>query len=126
MDLIFRNATPEDSEGLTRLARRAKASWGYPESWLREWRPQLVFTKDYIEDNPVIVAVSGDSLIGVVALEDSGEPEIGHLWVAPEHQDKGVGRRLIQRAVAIAAERGWSALRIVSDPHALPFYKRPK
>jgi GNAT superfamily N-acetyltransferase len=101
--LIIREATPADADDLTQLARRAKASWGYPEAWLREWRSQLSFSADYIGSNPVYVATSVHTLAGVIALEDSAEPEIAHLWVAPENQGLGVGRQLVQRAVEVAA-----------------------
>ena len=124
MELTFRDAKPEDAESLTGLACRAKASWGYPEAWLHEWRPQLSFSSGYIDKNSVTVAVADDSLVGVVALEDGGEPEIGHLWITPEYQGRGVGGQLIKRALEVAKGRGWGALRIESDPNALPFYKR--
>ena len=121
---MIREATPADADDLTQLARRAKASWGYPEAWLREWQPQLSFSAAYIGSNPVYVVTSDDTLAGVIALEDSAEPEIAHLWVSPEYQGLGVGRQLVQRAIEVAAERGWNSYRVESDPHALPFYER--
>lgn len=51
-------------------------------------------------------------------------PEIAHPWVEPDAHGQGVGRMLGQRAVAEAARRGWTALEIVSDPHAAVFYAR--
>ena len=124
MSLSFRNATRSDAVSLSSLAMRAKASWGYPEQWLEEWRPQLTFSGSYIESNSVIVALASESIVGVVALEDGTVPEIGHFWVAPEHQGSGVGRKLMNHALATAAARGWTALRIESDPHAVAFYQR--
>ncbi len=123
MKLTFRDATPDDAKHLSRLAVRAKASWGYPEAWIRAWHAQLSFSADYIQSNTVIVADLDGTAVGVIALEDHDEPEIGHLWVAPEHSGLGIGRKLVQRAVGIAASRGWRALRIESDPNARPFYE---
>jgi predicted N-acetyltransferase YhbS len=123
MNVTIRKARNSEAEELTQLARRAKASWGYPEAWLREWVPQLKFSSDYIDSYSVFVARNGNTLIGVIALEDSDEPEITHLWVASESQDLGVGRQLVKQALKVAKKHGWRSLRIVSDPNAQRFYE---
>ena len=56
-------------------------------------------------------------------MEDSGEPEISHLWVAPKSKGLGVGRQLVKQALEVAKSRGWRSLRIVSDPNAQRFYE---
>lgn len=123
MNISIHKARNFEAEELTQLARRAKASWGYPEAWLREWEPQLKLSSDYIDRYSVFVAKIGNTLVGIIALEDSGEPEISHLWVAPEFQGLGVGRQLVKQALEIAKSRGWRSLRIVSDPNAQRFYE---
>jgi len=123
MNVNIRRARKSESEELTLLARRAKASWGYPEAWLREWEPQLKLSSDYIDSYSVFVARNGNTLVGIIALEDSGEPEISHLWVAPESQGLGVGRQLVKQALEVAKSRGWLSLRIVSDPNVQRFYE---
>ena len=123
MNVTIRKARNSEAEELTKLARRAKASWGYPEACLREWEPQLKFSSDYIDRCSVLVARNGNTLVGVIALEDSDEPEISHLWVAPESQGLGVGRQLVKQALEVAKSRGWRSLRIVSDPNAERFYE---
>jgi GNAT superfamily N-acetyltransferase len=50
----------------------------------------------------VFVSVADTTLVGVIALDDLGEPEIVHLWVEPGFRRRGVGRRLVDHAVAIA------------------------
>lgn len=123
MQAAIRPARATDAPELTALARAAKASWDYPEDWLREWEPQLTFSPNYIRAHTVFVATEGDQPVGVVALEATAEPEIAHLWVAPESQGRGVGRRLLTHAVETARSRGWASLRIESDPNAVPFYE---
>jgi predicted N-acetyltransferase YhbS len=123
MNIYIQKAHNSEAEEITQLARRAKASWGYSAAWLREWEPQLKLSSDYIDRHSVFVARIGNTLVGVIALEDSGEPEISHLWVAPESQGLGVGRRLVKQALEVAKSRGWSSLRIVSDPNAQRFYE---
>jgi hypothetical protein len=70
MNVTICKARNSEAEELTQLARRAKASWGYPEAWLREWEPQLKFSSDFIDSYSVFVARNGNTLVGVIALED--------------------------------------------------------
>jgi ribosomal protein S18 acetylase RimI-like enzyme len=120
-----RPAREADGAALTSLARRSKAAWGYPESWLTEWESALTLAPAYLREHEVFVAELNDEAVGVVALEvGPGGAEIGHLWVAPEHQGRGVGRTLMERAVARAGELGQASIRIESDPNARGFYER--
>lgn len=123
MQLSFRDAIPEDAERLTALARLAKASWDYPEAWLNEWRDDLRFTPTYIVDNKVLVAISEEKIVGVVALEWADQPVLEHLWIAPKFQRQGLGKRLVERALVIAKECGWDSLVVQSDPNASQFYQ---
>lgn len=121
----IRPARAEEAAELTLLARRSKASWGYPEEWLAEWATELEITADYILRNTVLVAESRGIVVGVVGVgRDPDGPEVHHLWVSPESQGRGIGGSLLHRAVDVAKELGWLSLRIVSDPYALPFYER--
>lgn len=123
--LNIRPARAEDAPALSDVARRAKASWGYPEAWLREWEPQLTFSPDYVQRHPVFVAETEAGIVGVAALEESPpESEITHLWVLPDSQGEGVGRALVSAVAARARECGSASLRIESDPNAVPFYER--
>ena len=124
MEAEIREAQTGEAEALTLLAQRAKASWGYPVAWLEEWAPALAFEPDYIAGNTVYVASTTDEILGVIALEEHEEGgEIGHLWVDPEHQGRGVGSALVACAVQYARDVGWPSLRIESDPFAEPFYQ---
>lgn len=121
----IRRAVGEDAAELTLLAQLAKASWGYPDAWLREWEAELQISEDYIRCNAVFVAEFGGRLVGVVGVEDGpAGPEISHLWVSADRQGRGLGRTLVDRAKQVAREEQWASLRIVSDPFAQPFYER--
>ncbi len=121
----IRRAGEGDAAELTQLARTAKASWGYPEAWLREWEPELTISAEYIAANAVFMVDDGDGPVGVVAVGEGPDgPEIAHLWIAPDCQGQGLGRRLVNHARQVAKEHGWSSLRILSDPYAQPFYER--
>lgn len=129
MDLSIRPATSADSPRLTALARTAKASWGYPAAWLEAWRGALTIRPEYIEAHTVIVAESGTrppSVLGMCAIEDHGDHwRLEHLWVDPSAHGAGVGRALVEWALAIAGQRRpGSVVRVESDPHAAGFYRR--
>jgi GNAT superfamily N-acetyltransferase len=49
---------------------------------------------------------------------------VTHLWLAPHTMRVGVGRALIEAALAHAAARTAPPLEVEADPHAAPFYER--
>ena len=118
----IRAARQEEHMELTALAHAAKRSHGDPESWIRQWRTDLSFSREYIAAVPVCVATRGDAIIGVVAVGEG--PQIDHLWVAPAHSGAGVGRALLMRAADEARRSGANRIRIESDPGAEGFYLR--
>jgi ribosomal protein S18 acetylase RimI-like enzyme len=129
MQLRLRRAAPIEAPQLTALARAAKASWGYPAEWLDEWQGVLTLGEDYIATHEVLVAETAPadgSLLGVCALEEhESDWTLEHVWVAPSVHRAGVGRALVQRALAIAGgRRPGSVVRVESDPQAAGFYRR--
>ena len=70
--MTIRAATGADADALTDLAHRAKAHWGYPASWMREWNPQLTIIPGYLEAHDVWVAERNGTIVGMCALEDLG------------------------------------------------------
>ncbi|MFT5315137.1 MAG: ribosomal protein S18 acetylase RimI-like enzyme [Candidatus Krumholzibacteriia bacterium] len=123
MQVKIRPARPDEAEKLTDLVLRAKASWGYPEAWMLEWAPKLSISRQYISQSSVFVADFAGTLAGVIAVEEDPEPEIAHLWVAPECQRLGLGGQLVDHVLHHAREKKWTSLRIEADPFAVPFYE---
>ncbi|MEA2215263.1 MAG: hypothetical protein QOK19_824 [Solirubrobacteraceae bacterium] len=78
----------------------------------------------------VLVAREGPELIGHLQLltgERPCEMEVRSLAVSEQRQGAGVGRRLVERAVAIAREEGASTLIVstaAADARAVRFYQR--
>ena len=121
----IRDARADEAEVLTALAKSAKASWGYPEEWLRAWEPELTFTPELLRGNAVWVAEVEGSAQGVIAIaEDADELHLAHLWIAPEAQGKGLGRALVEHAARAFAAHPLGSFRIEADPYAQPFYER--
>src|SRR5258708_33857724 len=79
--MFIRPATGDDADVLTDLAHRAKAHWGYPASWMREWDPQLTIIPGYLETHDVWVAERDGVIVGIVALEDRcGRWSLEDVW----------------------------------------------
>lgn len=115
----IRAARPDDADELSRVARAAKAHWGYPPEYLALWADDLTVTPQFVRDNAVFCAERDGAPVGFYAIESADDGwEIGHLWVGPAHIGKGIGTRLLRHAADWAHARGIETLRIVSDPHA--------
>ena len=84
----------------------------------------------YIEAGRVLVAVSGDEVIGHLQLtgtEDPGQAEIKNMAVREACQGQGVGRQLIQAAVDLLAAESVTTLLVATaaaDIGNLRFYQR--
>lgn len=125
MQVILRKAVGDDADALTDLAHRAKAHWGYPASWMREWDPQLTIIPGYIHMHDVWVAEREGTIVGMCALEDRGARwMLEHVWVEPALHRSGIGRALVRRALQTARERRAEVVELLADPYATGFYDR--
>jgi GNAT superfamily N-acetyltransferase len=123
--VIIRRGTGDDADALTDLAHRAKAHWGYPASWMREWDPQLTIIPGYLEAHDVWVAERDGAIVGMCALEDRGARwNLEHVWVEPSAHGGGIGRALVMRALDEARRRHPGVVELFADPYAGGFYER--
>ena len=121
----IRRATADDADALSDLAHRAKAHWGYPAHWMREWDAQLTIIPGYLELHDVWVSERDGAIVGMCALEDRGDRcNLEHVWVEPSLHGNGVGRALVMHALSEARSRQVAAVELLSDPFATGFYER--
>ena len=121
--MTIRPADPGESDALGRLAREAKAFWGYSAAQLDLWRDDLAVSPASIRRFPTFVAEVDGAVGGFLQVSTDASPwELEHLWVGPRHMRRGVGRALLARAVEAAARAGQTMLAIDADPHAEAFY----
>ena len=83
----------------------------------------------YIGDGRVLVALRGDVVVGHLQLvtPDDGVVEVKNMAVAPEMRGTGVGRRLVEAALAEVATSGASRVIVATgaaDVGNLRFYQR--
>ena len=130
MDMLIRRAGIEDAFTLTAIAVDAKRHWGYPENWIEHWKIDLTITPDFIRNNEMYVAVSGEEIVGCCAIVFSDSPagdaraELEHMWIRPEHMGAGVGRALFTQVRERAADLKVPVIELSADPNAEGFYQR--
>jgi N-acetylglutamate synthase-like GNAT family acetyltransferase len=122
---VIRRATADDADALSDLAHRAKAHWGYPATWMREWDAQLTIIPGYLEMHDVWVSEENGAIVGMCALEDRKDHwNMEHVWVDPAAHGRGVGRALVMHALEEARRQHAGVVELLSDPYASGFYER--
>src|SRR4051812_22440955 len=121
----IRRAAAEDSDALSDLAHRAKAHWGYPAHWMREWDAQLTIIPGYLELHEVWVAEEAGQIIRMCALAARRDRwHLEHVGVEPSAHGRGVGRALVMHALEEARRRHHGMVELLADPFASGFYER--
>jgi GNAT superfamily N-acetyltransferase len=116
-------ANPEDAVVLTNIAFAAKRHWGYPESWMENWRSLLTILPEFIIGHETHAAIVDGRIVGFYALgRRVSKMDLLHLWVLPDAMGQGIGRSLLQHALESARQSGCRELEIESDPNAEGFY----
>ena len=123
MEPILRAARPEEAAALSALALRSKAHWGYSADFLEAARAELTLAADALEG--VVVATVGEQLGGFRKLVIAGAAaELDMLFVDPPFIGTGLGRLLLDDALAVARAAGVERVALDADPDAEAFYAR--
>jgi GNAT superfamily N-acetyltransferase len=122
----IRRARPAEAQRLSEIALAAKASWGYPASFMARCRAALVVDPKRIIERQFHLAEDEDgTILGFYGFEPEHDGiGLSHLFVVPEAAGHGTGRALWRHAAALAQRLGQAQLLVVSDPHAAGFYAR--
>jgi maltose O-acetyltransferase len=136
MTIEIRPARAEDDELLTRIAFSAKRSWNYPEEYFSVWEKELTITKEYISRHEVFVACSNEKPVAFYSLVSVSDDFMAgnvlvkkgywmdHLFVLPQYQKRGIGKKLMEHALNYCHENWYDHLKIFVDPNAVGFYKK--
>jgi putative acetyltransferase len=128
-DLVIRRAAPSDAAALVALGQEVSAE---PEGWLiaRAWRG-VGEERRYlraVRRSPhaaVFVAESPEGIVARLSLARDTNPASPHvadlgLLVAASHRRRGIGRALLEQAVAWAREAGVEKIELHVFPHNEP------
>lgn len=121
--ILLRPARPEEAPEISALALRSKGYWGYDAEFLEACREDLTVEPAWCDGTRLTVAEREGVLLGYSRI--SGRPPVGDLdalFVDPTAMGLGIGKRLLDQAIACAGALGMSRLTIDSDPSAEPFY----
>lgn len=130
---IIRRATPADAAALVELGRAVSSE---PEAWLiteGDWR-NVGEERRYlraVRRSPhaaVFVVENGGGIVARLSLARDSHPASAHvadlgLMVAAGHRRRGIGRSLLEQAVAWARESGVEKLELHVFPHNEPAIK---
>jgi GNAT superfamily N-acetyltransferase len=121
---VIRPARSDEAPALTELALRSKASWGYSPRLMKSFEAELTLTGVDVED-VLVIEVDGEPG-GIYSLRPVSRirAELGHLFVEPRLQRRGLGHLMIADALRRAGARGFRVLEIQGDPNAAPFYEQ--
>lgn len=88
-------------------------------------RPDLGITPEYLRTHVAWMVLRDGVPAGWGALAAWGRHcRLEHLWIEPDQQFQGLGRRLLDHLAAGAWAAGWMELEIFSEPRAVGFYER--
>ena len=133
---MIRRALESDAAMLTALSFASKRHWGYPDAYFDRWAPELTIDEDYIRANDVLVYEDNQTIVGYYAIVELREDVmvsgvkrakgfwLEHMFVAPRHIGRGIGRQLFAHLRQRCRVRGINVLGILSDPNARGFYAR--
>jgi maltose O-acetyltransferase len=136
MMITFERAKTSEHHVLTNLSFEAKRHWNYPEDYYITWEKELTITEEYINNNLVYLARSGDEVAGYFSICQvesdfwSGNVFVNkgfwldHIFVRPGFMGQGIGKELIQLSKDICKENNIEKLYIFSDPFARGFYTK--
>lgn len=111
---------------MSALAYRAKKSNGHSAQAMKKFAEGLRITPERLQSYRFWVAEEKDEVIGCIALEvlERGQGEVRSFFIAPEHQGRGVGKRLMLALATIANTQGITQLQAHADPVSVKHYQR--
>jgi GNAT superfamily N-acetyltransferase len=104
--------------------------WGFGGPWMSTETCAIHLNNMLIKRHYPVVALIGERLVGEMELFVGREGErfgknahVGLLYVARGCTGKGIGRALLEKAVAIAAENHCDTMTVASKPSTIGFYE---
>jgi GNAT superfamily N-acetyltransferase len=122
----IRHAAPAEARLLEELQRRSSDVWEEYRNQLAAHPDAIELPQSFIEQGWVRVAEGADGKpigFSVVIPTDDQVHELDGLFVEPDHMGCGVGRALVQDAVARATRAGAERLEVTAGP-AQGFYEK--
>jgi predicted N-acetyltransferase YhbS len=130
---VLRRGTRADLGAVNRVVDSAIMGWPLPDRVKALSRPLYRYDAQDLEHlEHLLVAQDGERVLGVAAVEaaDTRESPAGQralllhgLYVLPERQGAGLGRRLVQAVEASAAAGSWGGVLVKAHAAAVGFFE---
>jgi GNAT superfamily N-acetyltransferase len=121
----IRPAKADEREVLEALQRRASLAIGTHNEQLEAHPDAINLPAKQIALGEVMVAEVDGKIGGFAVLLDNGNSaELDGLFVEPARWRQGIGAALVNEAVHVARNRGFSLITVVAEPGALEFYEK--
>src|SRR3982751_4641158 len=120
MNIVIRIGRVSEKQALEALQWRASLSNpGDREALLAN--PDAIAIPDaQIEGGSLFVAEADEGILGFAAIlpREDGDQELDALFVEPDQQRNGIGRKLVEYCAHAARAQGSKALHVLGNPHA--------
>ncbi len=123
--MILRDGRPQERRALEELQRRASPMWDDDRPYLLANPDVIELPLAHISKGRVRVAEELSRVMGfAVLVPRDTDAALDGLFVEPEHWRRGIGRLLVEDAVARARAAGLAALDVVANGNALGFSEK--
>jgi GNAT superfamily N-acetyltransferase len=120
----IRTGVAGDLDALRGVYRRASLSNAGDRAALLAHPEVLVWPGDGLAAGWTRVAADGAAVVGFATLAPAGTGvTLSDLFVEPDRMRQGIGRLLVEDALARAWDAGATHVEVTANPHALAFYR---
>src|SRR5690554_7819083 len=124
-EMLYVEATKDDAEILSGVAKRSKRHWGYSKEAMEIWNQSLTITEDFLNAHTVIKATLEDEIVGFFALEEiKPVTRIAQYWVDTPYMRKGYGTVMYNYLKDYLKKRNVEKVTLVLDPNGMSFFER--
>lgn len=115
----------QDADTLTQIAIESKASWGYSQEQIDNWKEDLTITLERLNKWEFYKFVNGDEILGFSGLSFvSQQSVLEFLFISPKFMRKKIGKQLLDHALYRAKQKECMSMLVLSDPNAQSFYEK--
>jgi GNAT superfamily N-acetyltransferase len=120
----IRPAIPAERKALEALQWRASLGNEGDRAALLRHPDAIDLPAEQIAAGGVFVLEQDGAIVGFSAIlpREDGDTELDALFVEPQIQRQGIGRKLIEHCAAVARSAGSQAMHVIGNEHARQFY----
>lgn len=127
------SAYKEDLDDINQVIEAAIMQWNLPERVKRLSLPSYFYNELDLEHFEIVVAKQSEKIIGLASWEqadikDTPEYQSGlllhGLYVHPDNQNQGIGKKLLKTAEKAARDKGLNGLLVKAQPDAVAYFRK--